>query len=283
MRFRPLFYLLSGIFISVSIYSILVNKFKIGIDFTGGATWEINTTLSDQKLKSTFEDNKVKVISMSKTDKGNLIIKTPQVEVTQKIIIEESIKLQDKDYKETRFETQGPSLGQELIRKTIAGALLASLVLLLFIGNTFKDLSFGLAAVLAMFHDVIILAGAFSVFGKIYGAEIDSLFVTALLTTLSASVHDTVVTFDRIREIRRNNHMISWGETANMALSQTIVRSLNNSMTIIIMLTSLVALGSETTRWFGAALLVGAISGTYSSFAIAVPLVVWLKSKKNRS
>jgi len=282
MKLRPVYFTISGLLLLISIYSIAVNKFNIGIDFTGGAIWEIKTTVNKETIQKKFEENGVKVSSIQETKNKSYLIKTSPVAVEQKSKFATEVKLLDKDYSEVRFETQGPALGRELIQKTIVGAILAALAILLFVGNTFKDLRFGVSAIAAMLHDVIILAGAFSIFGKLFGAEVDALFVTALLTTLSASVHDTVVTFDRIRELRRLNMSDNWEDTANKALSQTIVRSLNNSMTIIIMLTSLVMIGSETTRWFGAALLVGAISGTYSSFAIAVPLVVWLKGKNRK-
>ena len=170
-------------------------------------------------------------------------------------------------------------MGKELIQKTIVAIILSSLSLLFFIGTKFKDFSFGASAVLAMFHDAFILIGAFSILGHFFGAELDSLFVTALLTTLSASVHDTVVTFDRIRELKRKNFRIEWVDLANQAVSEVIVRSINNSMTIIFMLLSLVVLGGVTTRWFAMALLIGVVCGTYSSTAVAIPLVLFWKRK----
>ena len=128
-----------------------------------------------------------------------------------------------------------------------------------------------------MFHDTLILIGSFSIFGHFFGAELDSLFVTALLTTLSSSVHDTVVTFDRIRELKRQNYKIDWVQLANGAVTETLNRSINNSMTIIFMLTSLVLLGGNSTRWFATALLVGVVCGTYSSIGVAIPLVLFFK------
>lgn len=282
LKLRPVFFLLSGLGIFVSLFSILRYGFVVGIDFTGGTNWEISLPkVSDKNLiEKTFISQGIKIASIQLTPQKTYLIKSLPLDNLQKSKLETSLKNLDSAYTEKKFETQGPSLGRELILKTIVGSILAAITILLFIANSFKEFSFGLAAVLAMVHDVIILAGSFSIFGKLFGAEIDALFVTALLTTLSASIHDTVITFDRIRELRKTSHYSSWEQLANMALSQTIVRSLNNSMTIIIMLFSLVMLGASTTRWFGTALLVGAISGTYSSFAIAVPLVVWLKSRK---
>jgi len=113
--------------------------------------------------------------------------------------------------------------------KTISAIILSSLALFLFIGRRFKDQAFGISAVLAMLHDTFILIGSFSLLGHFFGAELDTLFVTAVLTTLSASVHDTVVTFDRIRELRFKNFKTKWVDLANQAVSETLVRSVNNS------------------------------------------------------
>ena len=122
-------------------------------------------------------------------------------------------------FKELKYESVGPILGKELLKKTINAVIVAFLFLFLFIGRRFKDLTFGASAILAMFHDTIILIGSFSIFGHFFGAQLDSLFVTALLTTLSSSVHDTVVTFDRIRELKRQNYKIDWVQLANQAVT----------------------------------------------------------------
>lgn len=126
-----------------------------------------------------------------------------------------------------------------------------------------------------MFHDTFILIGSFSWFGHFFSAEVDFLFVTALLTTLSFSVHDTIVVYDRIRELQRKEGG-EFVSLANRALSETMVRSLNNSFTIIFMLLAMILLGGSTVKWFAVALLVGTVSGTYSSPFVAVPLLsVW--------
>jgi preprotein translocase subunit SecF len=194
------------------------------------------------------------------------------------------MKSLDKDYKELKFDTLGPILGKELLNKTIVAIILSALCLFIFIGRRFKDFSFGISAVLAMFHDAIILLGAFSIFGHFFGAELDALFVTALLTTLSSSVHDTVITFDRIREIKRQNFKFEWVELANQAVTEVLNRTINNSMTIIIVLLCLVLLGGSSTHWFATALLVGFVCGTYSSTGVAIPFVLFFKKhskKKN--
>jgi preprotein translocase subunit SecF len=155
---------------------------------------------------------------------------------------------------------------------------------MLYLTFQFKELRFGISAVLAMVHDSLILISAFSWLGFLMGVEVDVLFVTAVMTTLSFSVHDTIVVFDRIRELRRNNPRVEFETLVNTAVLQTLARSLNNSMTIIIMLLALVLLGGDTIRWFAVALLIGAITGTYSSTFTAVPLLlVWEEFKTKRT
>ena len=180
-----------------------------------------------------------------------------------------------------RFETVGPILGQELIRKMLWAGLIVVIFILLYVAKQFTDLSFGISAILAMLHDSLVVLGSFSLLGYFYGIEVDVLFVTALLTTLSFSVHDTIVVFDRIRELHRKYPKYSFDEMADRAVAETLVRSLNNSITIIVMLLSLVLLGGSSIKWFSVALLIGAITGTYSSTFTAVPLLVeWNKRSK---
>jgi preprotein translocase subunit SecF len=283
MKFRPLFLIISLTMIFVSIFSIAKWGFKTSIDFAGGSVWEIvfSQNVEKSKIEQVFNKAKVDINSLSINGK-TVLLKFKNISQDDKLKLESSLKKVDEGLKEQRFETLGPSLGKELLKKTIVAVILSSLALLLFIGSRFSDFSFGASAVIAMFHDAFILVGAFSLLGHFFGAELDSLFVTALLTTLSASVHDTVVTFDRIRELKRKNFKIEWVSLANQAVSEVIVRSINNSMTIIFMLLSLVVLGGATTRWFAMALLIGVVCGTYSSTAVAIPLVLLWKNKKSK-
>ncbi|MCX6726483.1 MAG: protein translocase subunit SecF [Candidatus Shapirobacteria bacterium] len=284
MKFRPLFLFISLSLILVSTISIIKWNFVKGIDFVGGTVWEIkfSVPVDQKKIENIFSGQNIKINTISLAD-NTANIKFQPISNDAKTALDTEIAKLDPKYTELRFETLGPSLGRELLQKTIMAVILSSFFLLLFIGSRFKDVTFGLAAILAMFHDTFILIGAFSVLGHFFGAELDSLFVTALLTTLSASVHDTVVTFDRIRELKRKNIKIEWVTLANTAVSEVIVRSINNSMTIIFMLLALVVLGGDTTRWFAMALLIGVICGTYSSTGVAIPLVLFFKSIKKKS
>ncbi len=283
MKFRPLFLVISSLLLGLSLFSILRWKFKLSIDFTGGTLWELNIPdYSQDKLNQAFSKNNLELKSINSTGANQYLLKFPNINPDKKTELVNSIKESFPNYSELKFETLGPTLGQELFKKTIAAVILSSIFLFLFIGRRFRDLSFGGAAILAMFHDTFILIGSFSLFGHFFGAELDALFVTALLTTLSSSVHDTVVTFDRIRELKRHSFQKDWVTLANQAVTETLVRSINNSMTIIFMLTALVLLGGSTTRWFATALLVGVICGTYSSTGVAIPLVLLFKKHSKK-
>ena len=179
-----------------------------------------------------------------------------------------------------RFEVVGATLGGELLRKTLIASIVATLGILLYVTYAFKKLNYGLAAVGAMLHDLLVLWGVYAIVVKYTSAETDTLFVTALLTTLSFSVHDTIVVFDKIREFRRRGVGTNIVAQANRALTETMVRSLNNSLTIMLMLLTLILMGGETTRYFAVALLIGTITGTYSSPFVATPLLVWLHNRK---
>ncbi len=197
------------------------------------------------------------------------------------------ISLLKKEYKNVKlikFETLGPSLGAELLRKALFGGILGVFGILGYVAYAYKNIKYGVSAVLALFHDLLVLIGVFAILGKFFGVEIDALFVTALLTTMASSVHDTIVVFDRIRETKRLYPNLSLEETVNSSMNQTMVRSLNNSLTIIFMLLALFLLGGDTIRWFIFALLVGTITGTYSSPFVATPIYfLWEKWEKRKN
>lgn len=250
MKYRLLYLLISLIVIGVGIFSYANWKFNLSIDFTGGTLVEYE----------------------SKSDGTRFTERKGPVKQ------EEAVR---EDANIVRFETVGPTFSAEIFGKTLLAVGIAALGILLWIAWQFKSLQFGFSAILAAAHDVLVLLGSFALFGHLFGAPIDTLFVTALLTTLAFSVHDTIVVFDRIRESKKKIGG-SIHDLANMAISQTMVRSLNNSLTVIFVLTALVLLGGETLRWFAVALLVGTITGTYSSPFVAVPLLVAWDQLRNK-
>ncbi|KKT73530.1 MAG: SecF protein [Candidatus Collierbacteria bacterium GW2011_GWB1_44_6] len=281
MKHLPIYFLISAMVVIPGTYSLIRYGLKSSIEFTGGSRLTLVT------VKSSPEDVLQAFIDYSpileNSENNSLTIKSKEIsqENTQKII--DGLKKENPDVKLSDFETIGPALGQETIKKTGNALIVASVLLLLYISFAFKQLKYGICAVLAMFHDSVVLLGSFSLLGHFRGVEVDLLFVTAVLTILSFSVHDTIVVYDRIRELSHKNKNVDFVSLVNQAVTETMTRSLNNSLTIIFMLLALFLMGGETTKYFSLALLIGTVTGTYSSTFTAAPLlVIWNKlSRRN--
>jgi len=280
MRFRIFYFLLSALALAISLFSILRFGFRYSIDFTGGTIWEFSLSTSDaaQKIEEILNNESLPLSSLDQGLDQSFLLKTNPLTTTQREKTVTAFKELDPAWKELRFETLGPSLGAELLKKAIVAVFLSITAILFFVASRFGGSIYGISAILAMLHDSLILFGAFSLFGHFFKAELDTLFLTAVLTTLSFSVHDTIVVYDRIRELGQKSRSLE--ALCDKAVTETLTRSLNNSMTIIFMLLALVLLGAPATRWFALALLVGTVSGTYSSTFTAVPLVLALNSLK---
>lgn len=275
MKHLSIYFLISAIIIVPGIYSLVRYGFKLSIEFTGGTRLTVENIKSSSDVISAFNEF---TPSLEDSTTTSVTLKTKNIsqETAQKSL--DGIKKVEPDAKITSFETIGASLGKETIKKTISALVIASVVLLLYISFAFKQIKYGVCAVLAMFHDSAVLLGSFSLLGHFYGVEIDLLFVTAVLTILSFSVHDTIVVYDRIRELSHKNKGEDYTSLVNRAVTETMVRSLNNSLTIIFMLIALFLIGGETTKFFALALLIGTVTGTYSSTFTAAPLlIVWEK------
>lgn len=278
MKHKNKYFALSGIVIAIGVFSLLTWGLNLGLDFTGGSILEysIATDFSSEELTEEIEDNNYEVSAIQTAGERRYLIKTNPINEEDKNQVTDILKDNiEGEVELLRFETVGPSIGPELVKKTVYAVMIAAGGILLWVAYQFKSFKYGISAVLAMLHDSFILIGSFSLLGHLYGAEIDFLFVTALLTTLSFSVHDTIVVYDRIRESQRKEGGSLLG-LANNAITETMVRSLNNSFTIIFMLFALVLLGGSTVKWFAVALFIGTILGTYSSPFVAAPLLLTL-------
>lgn len=276
MKHISLYLLISAIIIIPGIYSLAKYGFKLSIEFTGGTRLTLNSvTENPEKILTLFKDYSP---VMESQDSGVVTLKLKEVsEVDVQKIIDSSSK-ENPNISLSSFETVGPVLGKETIKKTTNALLISSVLLLLYITYAFKQIKYGICAILAMLHDTAVLMGSFSLLGHFYHVEVDLLFVTAVLTILSFSVHDTIVVYDRIRELSHKNKGTSFVDLVNQAVSETMVRSLNNSLTIIFMLLAMFLIGGDSTKYFALALLVGTITGTYSSTFTAAPLlVIWEK------
>ncbi|MBM4401773.1 MAG: protein translocase subunit SecF [Candidatus Cloacimonetes bacterium] len=297
IRYKWLYFLISAMVILPGVFSLVKWGLKPSIDFTGGTIWEIATAENTEKStenaeikkgdwQKILEEKQVEVISIEEKPEEHFILRLKAIDDAKKEELTSAFRDNLKDFTEIRYELVGPTLGRELLVKTITGVVLAAFLILLYVAYRFKDKMYGICAILAMFHDTLVLLGSFSLLGHFFNVEVDTLYVTAVLTILSFSVHDTIVVYDRIRESIKKNLPVSGGDftfLVNKAINETLTRSINNSLTIIFMLLALVILGGVTIRWFAAALLIGIITGTYSSTFTATPLLVlWheLKSRK---
>lgn len=237
-------------------------------------------------LSPTHEEVDFGTASVVSSSEG-LIIKTKYLstEVHDKVIE----KLQERfgNLEETRFTTVGPTVGETMKYKATVALIIALLAIVVYIAFAFRKIPrkvspwrFGLSAIVALAHDILIVIGIYAILGNVLGVEIDALFITALLTILGFSVHDTIVVFDRVREnLKDMGREVTFKDVANAALNQTMARSLNTSISTLFTLVALLILGSTSIFWFVLALVLGTIVGTYSSIFVASPVLVWWNNR----
>jgi preprotein translocase subunit SecF len=287
IRKKYWYFLISLIVIIPGIISLILFGLNLSVEFTGGSnlTFAFPSKVSNKELKqisSVFTQNKVKIQNI--TASGNqVLIKSQPVSQSQDILITGELKKDLGNFDQQSYETIGPTIGAETLQNAIYALIVASILIVLYITWSFRSVPkptssfrFGVCAIIALIHDVLVLIGLFSIFGHFFGIEVDSLFVTAVLTVIGFSVHDTIVVFDRIRENLRRVGGENFAEVVNDSILQTLDRSLNTSLTVVLVLIGLLIFGGDTIRWFVVALLIGIISGTYSSIFNASPLlVVW--------
>lgn len=286
LKFKWLYFVISVLVIGTGLFSIVRYGYNFSIDFVGGAVieYQFNKKIDGKTVRTAFEGRNIKIFSLQNNENTQYLLKTMPIDEKKELEIRSEF---ENKYKikpiVLRFETVGPTLGKETTIKTVTASLMALLGILIYVTFAFKNFKYGLAAILAMIHDFFVVIGSYSLMSKFLGAEVDTLFVTAILTTMSFSVHDTIVVFDKIREYRKIDTITPFSVLANKALTETMVRSLNNSLTIALMLLALILLGGETIRFFSAALLIGTITGTYSSPFIATPLLEVFEKEKPHS
>jgi len=263
---------------------------KLGIDFTGGSLLEVelrNQPFSSQEIQDKLKPLDLGEINIQPTGERGAILRFKNVDE----LTHQSVLSSLGDAEEKRFESVGPMVGEELKSRAIWAIGLSLIMIVTYIAWAFRKVSrpvpswqYGAAALVALFHDVIIPAGVFSLLGHFWGVEIGLLFVTALLTVLGFSVHDTIVVFDRIRENLHRGLGGDFEEKVNASVNQTIVRSINTSFTVLLTLLAIYFLGGVTVKLFALVLIIGVAFGTYSSIFIASPLLVvlerWGRKKK---
>jgi preprotein translocase subunit SecF len=288
IRYRTIYFIFSGILILASITSLAVWGLRFGIDFTGGSLMEIQYTSkvpSQQEIKDKLAPLDLGEISVQPAGEDSVILRLKDIDETT----HQSLLSALGNVEEKRFESVGPVIGEELKNRAYLAIGLAILMIMIYIAWAFRKVSrpvpswqYGLATVAALTHDVFIPAGFFAVLGHYKGVEIGLLFITALLTVLGFSVHDTIVVFDRIRENLRRGIGDSFRDTINLSINQTLTRSINTSLTVLLTLAAIYFFGGETVKYFALALIVGIIFGTYSSIFIASPLLLVFERLKQK-
>lgn len=283
----------SSLLILASIYGFIFFGVQKGIDFTGGSLWQIgfSGTVTQDQLTETLHKDLIlpEATVTSQEGAGAYLIKTKEMSELEHQDFKQRLRQKYGSFNELSFESIGAAIGSELVDKAFWALSITLLAISLYIAYAFRKVShpvsswkYAIITLVTLFHDAIIPLGLFTFLGKFLGIEIDINFIVAILVVVGFSVHDTIVVFDRIREnLRSAGAKDDFGALVNRSINETFARSLNTSLTLIIVLVTLFILGAVSLKYFILAILVGTIAGTYSSIFVASPLlVVWQKLQK---
>ena len=286
---RRITYALSALLTGLSLAAWLLWGLKPGIDFTGGSLLEIGFSGARPEVAALVETAKASTGSQDFTaqplgDAGVILRMPPIDEAGHQKLLADLKAAHEKDgvaIEEKRFESIGPLIGEELRKKTIYAVVGAIIAIVLYITYAFRRVShpmaswkYGAATVVALAHDVLIPVGVLSALGHFRGVEVGAWVVTALLTVLGFSVHDTIVVFDRIRENLAHARRESFEEVVNRSVNETLARSINTSLTTLLVLVAVYVLGGESVKHFVLTMIIGMSVGVYSSIFLASPLLV---------
>jgi len=294
---RKIFYIFSGIVVAGMLAALLIWGLKFGIDFTGGSLLEVSytqTTPTVSDVTNALSQAGVSNSSVLPTGTTGYLIRTPFLTPAQYEQVKVALAGANDvwPFEEKEYTSIGPVIGTELKTRAVWAIALVLIAIALFIAFAFRKVSkpvsswkYGLVVLVALAHDVIVPVGAFAILGHFLGAEVDTLFVTALLVILGFSVHDSIVVFDRVRENLKknqenNNSKEPFEDTVGKSVSQTIARSINTSLTVVIVLLVLFFMGPASAHYFVLTLLIGIIAGTYSSIFLGSPLLVTIGSSQ---
>jgi preprotein translocase subunit SecF len=299
---RKWYYLLSVLVLLPGIISLIIPpSLKPGIEFTGGTTFTVRFAqkVDQEQLRSALSDLGHPEAVVQGTGENRFLVRTRELagaaqapEVgpalpSERDTVEAGLQERFGDFLDNDgnvsnrfidFSSVSGTVSEEIGRNAGFAVVVASVAILLYISWAFravpKPFLYGAAAIVALLHDVVLVVGAFSIFGKVFDIEINTMFLTGLLTVMGFSVHDTIVVFDRIRENLRRIEGVDFPECVNVSLNQTLARSVNTSFTVVLVLTAMLVMGGVTIRDFLLVLLIGIISGTYSSIFMASQLLV---------
>lgn len=295
MKYKIWYLVFSAVVILPGIVALLVWGLNMSVDFTGGSVfrYEFESGINPEDLRKVYVEKSIDVEAVVPESGNKYSVRTKPVEPQRNNEIKEAVSAVFPNSKQLSFETVGPSIGAETTRSAFVALSWAVVGIMVYIAFAFRNVPkpyssfrFGVSAVVAMLHDALVLVGLFAILGHFKNVEVDGLFITAVLTVLGFSVHDTIVVFDRIREnLGKLPKVMDIEDVTNYSVAETLSRSVATSLTVIFTLSALYVLGGDTIKMFVLAMLVGIISGTYSSIFNAAPvLVLWEKyaAKKNK-
>jgi len=293
VKSRNIWFVASGIIIAAALLMAIFFGLNPGIDFRGGSLSEIKFEQQSPETSQIHEKIAgldLGAVNIQKTDRGSYIIRSHELNQEQHGALKDKLTADFGNLNELKYESIGPTISGEVTRRAFYQLILVSLGILAYIAWAFRRVPrplsswwFGAAAIIALVHDLLIVIGVFALLGKLAQVEIDALFVTALLTVLGFSVHDTIIVFDRIRENLKKLTGETFSGVVSRSINQTLVRSINTSTTVVFVLVALLLFGGESIRYFVLALLIGVAVGTYSSIFNASPiLVLWQEWSQRR-
>ncbi len=277
---RNWYFLLSLAIILPGIISMAFFGFRLGIDFAGGDQYNLAFT---RPVQSTTVQKEMDTFNVEATvqqagPNGVLITTKPLSSAQETTIRADLAKKFPLDPSRSSYAQVGPTIARELVVGAGGLIAIASILIVIYLSIRF-NYKFAVCAILALLHDVFVLTGIYSILGKVFNlplGEINTLFVTAVLTVIGFSVHDTIVIFDRIRENLRQASRLTFEQNVNLSIIQSLARSVNTSLTVVFVLVALFLISPQNIKGFTLALLIGIVSGTYSSIFNASPLlVVW--------
>jgi preprotein translocase subunit SecF len=294
IKYRKLWLLISAGMVVLSIMALGIWGLKAGLDFTGGSLLEVKFAAgvpSVVDISTALNGVGVNSLVVQPTGSNSVILRFQETTQEKHLAVVGALQKMEAakgGLEELRFEAIGPSVGAELRSKSFWVMFLVLLIIILYISIAFSKVSkpvaswkYGLIAVIALFHDIIITAGVFAILGHYFAVEVNTPFVVALLTVLGYSVHDTIVVFDRTRENLPKSRD-SFAETVSHSLNQTFVRSVNTVITVLLSLLAVLIFGGSSIRDFVLALMVGIFCGAYSSLFVASPLLVYFEQWQRR-
>ena len=288
---RRFFLSISTLAVVISIVALFVWGLNFGIDFTGGSLLEVefkNYQPTISEIQNSLKDSGLHNLVIQPTENSTILrFQENSEDVHQNIVKNLATIVKDKkdaSFKELQFDAVGPSIGKELKSKSFNATAICFIMIIVFISIAFNKVSkpvaswkYGVAAIIALVHDILFILGVFAFLGHYYGVEVNTPFIAAILTVLGCSVSDTIIVFDRIRENLPKSQE-DFENTVNRSVNQTLVRSINTSFAAILALLAVLFFGGSTIKDFALALIIGIFIGTYSSIFIASPvLVVWNK------